>query len=240
MNPKLQKLLEENELDWGNQHHREMYLKHWLSRSYQQADSDIQAAKKIAVSNPWEWARITPDGPAIKTSVTAEEADELGRLAAGRDCLETGSASGYSAIMMARYGARSVTTVDLHEPCDSNNMSQTYEALLSNIRAFDVASVITVIRGSSQLVLPQLQDRRFGLVFIDGGHSYENARHDISWALKLAAEDGFIACHDYGHPGSGRYSGIPDVTQVLDEVFPGGPDHVTGSLHVTRMKKEGV
>ena len=31
LNPKLQELLEKDELDWDNQSHREMYLRTWLA-----------------------------------------------------------------------------------------------------------------------------------------------------------------------------------------------------------------
>ena len=191
------------------------------------------------MSNPWEWVRITPDGPSVCTSVTAEEIDSLGRLAAGRDCLEVGSAFGYSAIMMARYGARSVTAVDSHLPCNSNNMTDnSHDVMLANLEAAGVSSVVTMIRQSSQDALPVLvaQDKRFGLVFIDADHSYESVTHDVGRALRLVADDGFIACHDYGHPGPNIKAGIEGVNRALDEIFPAGPDWLAGTLHVTKAR----
>jgi predicted O-methyltransferase YrrM len=189
------------------------------------------------MSNPWEWVKITPDGPLISTSVTAEEIDCLGRLAEGRDCLEVGSAFGYSAIMMARHGARSVTAVDFHQPCNSNNMTNSHDIMLVNVETAGVSGIVTIVRQSSQDALPALaaQGRKFGLVFIDADHSYQGAKHDAEWAKQLVAEDGFIACHDYGHPGPNiPVAGIDGVNQALDEVFPEGPDWLTGTLHVTK------
>jgi hypothetical protein len=36
MNPKLKELIEKNELDWDNHHHREMYLRYWLNRPFRE------------------------------------------------------------------------------------------------------------------------------------------------------------------------------------------------------------
>ena len=39
MHPRLERLLEQAELDWGNPRHREMYLKYWLSQPLIQEES---------------------------------------------------------------------------------------------------------------------------------------------------------------------------------------------------------
>ena len=74
-------------------------------------------------------------------------------------------------------------------------------------------------------------------MFIDADHAYESVVHDAGWARKLATPGGHIACHDYGHgtPGSAP-DGIESVNQALDEIFPRGPDELTGTLHVTRAQ----
>ena len=188
------------------------------------------------MSNSWEWVQV-PGGPKVYTSVTPEEAAALGRLAAGRDVLEVGSAFGYSAIMMAR-AARSVTAVDSHLPHPDNGMAEgSYGVMLGNLRAAGVHQVVTVLRQPAEEALPALhaQGRRFGLVFIDGDHAYESVLHDAGQARRLVTDDGHIACHDYGHGEPGSAScGIGDVNRALDETFPLGPDEITGTLHVTR------
>ncbi len=39
LHPRLQKLLDQDELDWDNPRHREMYLKYWLSQPLAQEES---------------------------------------------------------------------------------------------------------------------------------------------------------------------------------------------------------
>ena len=188
--------------------------------------------KRISLlSNPWEWVQVTPDGPLILTAVTLEEINVLCSLAIGHDCLEVGSAWGYSAVMMARQGARSVTSVDYHLPDDSNEGAENSQDVMRQaIEFFGVAGVITMICDASQAALPELisQGKRFGLVFIDGDHSYDAVLHDVRQGCRLAGDDGYIACHDYGA------AGIESVTRAVDEVFPDGPDRLIGSLHIKR------
>jgi len=177
-------------------------------------------------------APLTPDGPAVATSITLEETAALGSLALGRDCLEVGSALGYSAIMMVRLGARSVTAIDWHQPCDSGLQEEgTYEAMQKHLRWYKADSAVTMIRQSSQEALPDLiaQGREYGLAFIDSDHSYESVRHDVSKAIHLVPS-GFIASHDYGD------GGIESVTRALDDIFPGGPDWLIGTLHVVKVR----
>jgi predicted O-methyltransferase YrrM len=178
---------------------------------------------------------MAPGAPAIPTAVTREEVEALGGFAKDRDCLEIGSAYGFSAIMMILLGAKSVTAIDFHQPCDSNEQAKaSHEAMRKNLKWFKVDHAVTIIRQSSQEALPDLaaQGKQYGLAFIDGDHSYESVRHDVSKAMQLVP-DGFIACHDYGEDG------IEDVTRAVDEIFPGGPDYRIGTLCVVKVPVTG-
>ena len=139
------------------------------------------------------WRDVAPgDGPPISTSVTAAEAAELARLAAGREVLEVGSAFGYSAVVMALAGGQ-VTAVDPHTWIPGS-----LEAMLANLAAYGVADRVEIIKEPSQAVLPWLarEGMAFGLVFVDGDHAAQAARHDIRWALQLLGPGGTIAVHD--------------------------------------------
>lgn len=139
-----------------------------------------------------EWRPVAPgDGPAISTSLTAAESDELRRLAAGADVLEIGSAYGYSAIVMALAGARSVTAVDPHVWLDS------WPEMLANVEAYGVADRVTILRAASREALPTL-GAAFDLVWIDGDHEATAVELDVSWGRRLLRPTGTLACHDYG------------------------------------------
>ena len=142
------------------------------------------------------WRDVAPGaGPAISTSVTDAEAAMLGRLAAGAQVLEVGSAFGYSAITMALAGADHITAVDPH-----TWLPASLDVMLENLAAYGVTDRVEVMAGHSFTALPVLagEGLEFGLVFVDGDHSYEAARHDIEWARKLLGPGGVLAVHDVG------------------------------------------
>lgn len=186
------------------------------------------------MGNLWKWVEVIPGDRdhQVPTAITLPEINLLTDYATGNDCLEVGSAWGYSAIMMALRGAKSVTSVDYHQADDSNDFGDnTLAGMRMGIEYFGVGPKVAMICKSSQEALPALaaQGRRFGLVFVDANHAYDAVMHDISWARRLADDDGFIACHDYG--------GIEDVTRAVDETFPDGPDQIAGTMYITRVRK---
>ena len=153
-----------------------------------------------------EWRDVAPgDGPAISTSLTVAETDELRRLAAGGDALEIGSAYGYSAVAMALAGAR-VVAVDPHNWLDSLG------PLTRNVIAYRVVDRVDVRLLDSRIALPALvgDGDLFDLVWIDGDHEAHMVAHDVEWARKLLKPTGTLACHDYGEDT------CPGVREALD------------------------
>lgn len=170
---------------------------------------------------PWDLLSPAPGpGPLIATSVTRDEAAALGRLAAGRNVLEVGSAYGFSAIVMALAGAR-VTAVDWHA-----DIAGSREAMEAAISAYEVGDRVEILAGPSQHFLPCLAGggHLFDLVFIDSDHSGDAIRHDIQWGLKLLAPGGVLAVHDYGEDCH-----CPAVKLVADELLGRGHS-VAGTL----------
>jgi predicted O-methyltransferase YrrM len=156
------------------------------------------------------WRDLAPGpGPVISTSLTERETDELRRLAADADVLEIGSAFGYSAVAMALAGGR-VLAVDPHQQLAS------YETMLANLGFYNVADRVTIRRGDSRAVFPELVGAglTFDLVWIDGDHAAEMVTHDVGWAVKLLRPGGTLACHDHGE------ATCPGVAQALDAWRP--------------------
>jgi predicted O-methyltransferase YrrM len=169
-----------------------------------------------------QWEPAAPgDGPPVLTSVQPDEAAELARLAAGRDCLEIGSAYGYSAIVMALAGG-TVTAVDPHE--GDTWLGDTLTPMRAALGAYGVTAEIVRQRSADALPALAAAGRRFGLIFIDGDHNYGAVLADVRGALRLLAPGGTLACHDYGEATSGG------VQAALDELFPAGPGRLTGTL----------
>lgn len=156
------------------------------------------------------WRDLAPgNGPAINTSLTEAETEELKKLGAGVDVLEIGSAFGYSTVALALAGAK-VVAVDPHNWLDS------YGQMVANLSYYQVTSRVEILREDSRAALPRLAEegRGFDLVWIDGDHAADMVAHDVEWGLKLLREGGTLACHDYGEIS------CPGVRQALDAWKP--------------------
>ena len=159
-----------------------------------------------------EWRDVAPgDGPAISTSLTLAETDELRRLATGADVLEIGSAYGFSTVVLGQV-ARSVVAVDPHQWLNS------FGTLLENLNAYGITSraVVQIRRSDSWTVLPELRAEgwKFDLVWIDGDHAVHAVAHDVGLARLLLRPGGTLACHDYDEDT------CPGVREALDAWKP--------------------
>jgi predicted O-methyltransferase YrrM len=137
--------------------------------------------------------------------------------------LEVGSAYGYSAVAVAQVGTH-VIAVDPHAWIDGSE-----SAMRGNLAAYGVEYQVTIIRLPSQTALPNLAwpVGRFGLIFIDGDHAEATVEHDVTWAVKLLAPGGVLACHDYGEDT------CPGVAAALDRLL-GPPPELVDTLAIYR------
>lgn len=159
----------------------------------------------------------------ILTAISRDEAAALRRLARGGDVLEVGSAYGFSAILMARAGAK-VVTIDSHEGVNADSLA----TLDANVRACGVAERVFPMTGRSIAALGLLlrSGARFDGVFVDGGA--EDTATDAACGWALLRPGGWLARHDYREERSGL------VARDLDTLFPDGPDEVVRTLWVKR------
>lgn len=175
-----------------------------------------------------EWRDVAPgDGPAISTSITAGETAALRQLARDAtlrvgEVLEVGSAYGYSAVTMASVRAM-VTAVDPHSWLNS------LAVMRGNLAAYGVADRVAIDQRLSQIALPEYvaAGRTFGLVFVDGDHAEPAVEHDVTWAVRLLAPGGVLACHDYDEDT------CPGVRPALDRVL-GTPHELVDTLAIYR------
>jgi predicted O-methyltransferase YrrM len=169
------------------------------------------------------WRPVSIDGgPEILTSVTETETEVLHELAADAgEALEVGSAYGYSAIVMAKAGAR-VTAVDPH----AGELPGSLGIMQGYLQAYQANSVLMRV-GRSQEILPTCPLAWFGLVFIDGDHTEATVAHDVEWAIKLLRPGGILLCHDWDE------GTCPGVRAALERLL-GPPPELTDTLAVYR------
>lgn len=149
--------------------------------------------------------------------LSADEAAELQRIAAGKTVLELGAWKGRSTVVLAQV-AGYVVSVDIHRGIsiipDSGESLTDY---LANVR--DLPNVAIVVAKFEQFV-PLLREVAFDLVYIDGDHDRDSVSRDTRLAIDLEAET--IAFHDWGEPGV-----IAGASHLAAE-----PTRVVGSLAV--------
>ncbi len=71
---------------------------------------------------------------------------------------------------------------------------------------------IYLYRGLSSDMLPKTNISKIDFVFLDGGHSYETVKNDLSLILKNIKKNKIIICDDYNQKNYG-------VKKAVDELF---------------------
>jgi len=97
---------------------------------------------------------------------------------------------------------------------------QTFER---NIAAAGVSEIVTFIPKESRYAIKEVP-RKIGVLFIDGGHEYEEVKLDYDLYSPLVVKGGWVAFHDLSWPGPARLIGERITT---DEGY-GKPISITG------------
>lgn len=70
-------------------------------------------------------------------------------------------------------------------------------------------------------VRAEVSDRKYGVIVVDGDHSFEGVLADLEWVELIAARGGVVVLDDYG---DGRWPGVKDA---LDKHLAGGDSRLT-------------
>jgi GT2 family glycosyltransferase/Flp pilus assembly protein TadD/predicted SAM-dependent methyltransferase/predicted O-methyltransferase YrrM len=97
---------------------------------------------------------------------------------------------------------------DFGNTLSTEDLAWAYKA---NVKSL-LGSKIELIVGDSHEVLKTL-NRTFDMIFIDGSHTYADAKKDIELAIPLLNPGGLLCGHDYSYSA--------DVKRAVDEVFRG-------------------
>ena len=71
-----------------------------------------------------------------------------------------------------------------------------YEAFLHNIGILQDKINVNHIKGKSEVILPQIKEKQYDIIFIDADHTYNPVKTDIYNSLKLLKEGGIICGDD--------------------------------------------
>lgn len=158
----------------------------------------------------------------IFTWTTGDELWWLAQQAMHRQhVLEIGTYMGASAVVMAeamqRGGKGTLTCVDVFET-----------AGVERVARLNLKGRATIHVGDTSMVAGFLwrEPRRYDMIWIDDGHTYENVARDVLVARVLAAPGALVCGHDYGGEVA---AAVQDCFRADREVHrgPGSIWHVT-------------
>ena len=113
-----------------------------------------------------------------------------------------------------------------------NKISNPFNHLIFNIilkkNLFSIDSIysflkkfknnVQLYKGFSETQLPKIDMSKIDMVFLDGGHSYETVRSDLSLILKGIKKNKIIICDDYDQLTYGVKKAVDELTNHVSEI----------------------
>jgi hypothetical protein len=125
---------------------------------------------------------------------------------------EIGVAEGLFSADMLGWGLNKLYCVDNWEHIpdtkgDGNNSQEWHVSNMTRakerMQEWDKEGMVVFLKGMSTEMCQQVPDNSLGLLYLDGDHSYDGVRNDLThWFAKVAPR-GIIAGHDYLSPQYG-------------------------------------
>ena len=161
----------------------------------------------------------------VSTEALLELIKELGDNSE-KTMIEIGSFVGESTVLFAQ-SFKKVIAIDPFEadydPQDStsNNFDfdNVYQTYLDRITVY---SNIETIVDTSDNAVKELVGKEFDFVYIDGLHTYEGVKSDITNYLPLINKGGVIGGHDYVEGWSGVIKAVNEILGKPDKTFKDG------------------
>ena len=113
-----------------------------------------------------------------------------------------------------------------------NKISNPFKHLIFNIilkkNLFSIDSIysflkkfknnVQLYKGFSETELPKIDMSKIDMVFLDGGHSYETVRSDLSLILKGIKKNKIIICDDYDQVNYGVKRAVDEILKQVTEI----------------------
>ena len=113
-----------------------------------------------------------------------------------------------------------------------NKISNPFKHLVFNIilkkNLFSIDSIysflkkfknnVQLYKGFSETQLPKIDMSKIDMVFLDGGHSYETVRSDLSLILKGIKKNKIIICDDYDQVDYGVKKAVDELLNQVTEI----------------------
>jgi predicted O-methyltransferase YrrM len=185
-----------------------------------------------------------PEQPPVLTNIegwmTEGELQWLCQTAKDKHVLEIGTFLGRSTINMLLH-CKSMVSIDHFKgnPHDvasdvvreiERHGSTLWQQFLHRLAEHNIGDrQFILMKMCSKRAYQFLSGQRFGFIFIDGNHEYNDVISDIALYKGLVSKGGVLAGHDYYLDGN-----FPGVRQAVDEQI-GRPDEVVETIWVKKM-----
>ena len=73
-------------------------------------------------------------------------------------------------------------------------------------------------KGFSEVELLKLEMSKIDMIFLDGGHSYETVKNDLSIILKNIKKNKIIICDDYNQVNYGVKKAVDEISKNVSEI----------------------
>lgn len=91
---------------------------------------------------------------------------------------------------------------------------------LTNLNKFRVSNLVTTIISKSNIAHEFVKNIKFGFMFVDGSHEYEDVISDIKLYSELLIKNGFMFFDDY----SEKHNSYPGVTKAIQQLMFNNPN----------------
>jgi len=141
--------------------------------------------------------------------------------------VEIGSYYGRSTVCLAlglkdrlQLGDEKVYAVDPWVKVDKNKGYDevSFDKFVDNIKKMNMKELVVPCKGTSERIVSGW-DKKIGMLFIDGDHSYKTVKFDLENWTKFLVIGGFVALHDVGN-----LKEYPGLTRAHDEFFQNNPN----------------
>jgi predicted O-methyltransferase YrrM len=137
--------------------------------------------------------------------------------------IEIGSYAGESTEIFSKYFNNVIAIDPFNNNYDENDITCKYMELTKVYETF-IKIVkkhhnINHIRKTSDEAIYELKNTQVDFVYIDGLHTYEQIKKDITNYLPLINKGGFIGGHDYHQTWQGVKDGIHETIGLPEQIF---------------------
>ena len=142
--------------------------------------------------------KVFESRPALSTTRNLIEIEQILRCNRPENTLEVGMAFGGSSLIFADVGGTMCPGLYRHTSIDPYQSTVWDGVGMQCLESAGLQDFVELFEEPSSLVLPRMvaEGRRFGLIYVDGSHLFEDVFVDAYFCMRLLAEDGYLLFDD--------------------------------------------